>query len=90
MRPGLCVASDRRLLMFNMVGALVVYVFLVAEFPMKSFEHHKWLGAVVLTAVAVPGALTESRVMRKNSWLAVSRIPAKGRAGRANARDDSD
>ena len=68
-------ASDRRIVISNIVGGIAVCAFLVAVMPARTFHGRRWLEALALLAVTAPPWLSQLRVLRNNSWLAVSRIP---------------
>jgi len=72
-------ASDRCLVTLTIVSGTVFYVLLVATLPMKSFHGEDGLGIAVVLGASLPGLLAELRVLRKNTWFAIARIPSKAR-----------
>jgi hypothetical protein len=80
-------ASDRRLVIVQLAGTIVVWILLLADLGIKSPQGERWVVAVALALAMVPGWLALARVLRKNSWLAVSRIPGPGR-GRSPVKPD--
>ena len=72
--------KQRRRVTFNLVMVAVLYLFLISfESDAEMFRGSAWGGAIILFVAMAPGALALYRVRRKNSWLAVSWLPARPR-----------
>jgi hypothetical protein len=70
----------RWLVSLALVTGLGTPIFLLAVMPESSFfNDHRASAAVLLIAAAAPSLLSLYRVWRHNTWLAVSRIPARPR-----------
>jgi hypothetical protein len=73
-------SRDRRLVLLGLVSGPVTVIFLLLAMPEGSFfKDNLGSAAVVLVAAGAPAFLSLYRVWRNNTWLAVSRIPARPR-----------
>jgi hypothetical protein len=68
-------SSDRRVVTLQLAGTVVVWVLVVTELPIRSPRGETWIGVAALAVALIPGWLALVRVLRHDSWLAVSRIP---------------
>jgi hypothetical protein len=71
---------ERWLVAFTLLAGLATPIVLLVVMPDTSFfNHHVKSAAVLLIASETPSLLSLYRVWRHNTWLAVSRIPARPR-----------
>jgi hypothetical protein len=71
---------SRQLVWFAMLAGLTTPILLLAVMPKSSsFHDHLGVAAVLLIASETPSVLSLYRVWRHQSWLAISRIPARAR-----------
>jgi hypothetical protein len=72
--------GERQLVLFALLAGLATPIALLALMPDTSFfNDHVGIAAVLLIASETPSWLSLYRVWRHNTWLAVSRIPARPR-----------
>jgi ABC-type proline/glycine betaine transport system permease subunit len=67
--------ADRRLVSFNLACLVIVALFVVLAFPMKTFRNDRAAGALMVIVALAPGAIGMWRIRVHNSWRAVARIP---------------
>jgi hypothetical protein len=70
--------SEQHLGRLNLVISILAPLVLLT-IPTTSFEHDRLTEFVLLIAACVPSSISQWRVQRNNSWLAVSRVPASSR-----------
>lgn len=79
---------DGRLVSVGLALGPVVPAVLLAEIPASGyFRSHLVAAGALLVAAEAPSFLSLYRVWRRNSWLAVSRIPARPRRSHPNYRE---
>jgi hypothetical protein len=69
--------GHRRIVELNLMTTVIAVVLFGLQLPTTSFKHDRIAVLLLLAVGLAPGFLALWRVRRHNSWLAISRIPAK-------------
>ena len=82
--------AQLRLVEFNLMTTALAPVVLALIIPTTSFKNQKLVVFGLLFAAMIPSGLSLWRVRRNQSWLAISRIPARPRGRESPDPDDQE